>query len=155
MPAGSGTLALLTIYLTAFHFDKTLDALADLPFTWGACGVLLLGLKRDHTRLLRTGRTNSTGFLPFYGYISYGLYLVNVLVYMKLGGVLQRHTQPAALRNFGVWGGEALVCIGVSTGIAWLARRFFEGPILGLKEKWQDRFAKPTLPVAVAVPTPR
>ena len=58
---GSSTLILLVIFEQAFHFGKTVDALADLPFTWAACGLLLLGLKRDHTRLIHTGRTNFPG----------------------------------------------------------------------------------------------
>ena len=135
-----------TIWLGAFHPGPTLDALADLPFTWGACGLLLLGLKRDHVRLERTGRTDSRGLLPFYGYISYGLYLINVLVYMKLGGFIRQHVEAAAFRNFLVYAASVFACIAVSTVLAYLSRRFFEGPILGLKDKWQDRFAQPSAP---------
>ena len=137
---------LLTIWWNAFHLGASVDALSDLPFTWGACAVLLLGLKRDHRRLEQTGRTDSHGLLPFYGYISYGLYLINVLVYIKLGGFFSRHIPPAFLSNFAVYAAGAFFCIAVSTAIAYLSRRYFEGPLLGLKEKWQDRFARPTAP---------
>ncbi len=142
----SAVLGACVIYLAALHRGVTLDALADLPFTWGACGFLLLGLKRDHTRLEGTGRTDARGLLPFYGYISYGLYLINVLVYIKLGGLIERHVTPEESRNFAVYAAGALACIAVSTAIAYLSRRFFEGPILHLKDKWQDRFAQPTAP---------
>ena len=116
-----------------------------------ACGVLLLGLKHDHARLVRTGRTDSSGLLPFYGYISYGLYLVNVLVYVKLGGWITRHITAGTLGNFAVWSAQAMVSIAVSTAIAFLSRRYFEGPILRLKDKWEDRFATVSAPVPVAV----
>ena len=135
-----------TIWLSAFHFTSTLDALADLPFTWGACGLLLVGLKRDHSRLVRTGRTDARGLLPFYGYISYGLYLINVLVYEKLGGFIHQHVRPEAFNNFFVTAAGVFACIAVSTALAYLSRRYFEGPILSLKDKWQDRFARPSAP---------
>ncbi len=134
-----GVLGLVTIYLSAFHMGKTVDALADLPFTWAACGALLLGLKRDHARLLRTGRTDSRGVLPFYGYISYGLYLINVIVYIKLGGLMSRHTPRGALGSFWVWTAQAMVCIAVATGVAWLSRRYFEESFLRLKDRWTGR----------------
>ncbi len=133
--AGSSALMLLVVFAEAFHFGKTLDALADLPFTWAAGGILLLGLKRDHTRLLLTGRTASHGFLPFYGYISYGLYLINSFVFAYAGGWMIRHIAPERLHNFAVWSGQALVCIGLSTGLAFLSRRYFEAPILAFKDR--------------------
>jgi peptidoglycan/LPS O-acetylase OafA/YrhL len=142
----SAFLGALVIWISAFHVGPTLEALADLPFTWGACGILLLGLKRDHTRLERTGRTDARGLLPFYGYISYGLYLINVLVYYKLGGLIALHVKPGVSRNFAVYAAGVFACIAVSTALAYLSRRFFEGPILNLKDKWQDRFAQPTAP---------
>ncbi len=80
----SGVLALGSIVTAAFYDGPALQALADLPFTWGACGLILVGLVRDHARFEKTGRTSARGILPFYGYISYGLYLVNVLVYIKV-----------------------------------------------------------------------
>ncbi len=133
----SGALILLVIFEEAFHPGKTVEALADLPFTWAGCGVLLLGLHRDHTRLLKTGRTDSRGILPFYGYISYGIYLINVFVFASLGEALMRYIGPQRLGNLAVWSAQAVTCIGVSTAIAFLSRRYFEGPILALKNKWQ------------------
>ena len=139
-------LGAMTIWLASFHPGPTLYALDDLPYTWGACGLLLLGLKRDHLRLVKTGRTDARGILPFYGYISYGLYLINVLVYDKLGGLIYRHTRPEFYRNFFFYAVSAFACIAVSTALAYLSRRYFEAPILGLKDKWQDRFARPSAP---------
>lgn len=139
----SAVLAGLAIWVEAFHMNASLDALFALPFTWGACGIILLGIKRDHTRLERLGRTDGRGVLAFYGYISYGLYLVHVFVNMKLGVVIGRHINPAAFQNFFVYSAAAFACIVVSTALAYLSRRFFEGPILSLKDKWQDHFARP------------
>ena len=144
--SGSVVLGALVVWLSAFHMGLTLDAVADLPFTWAACGVLLLGLKRDHERAERTGNTRSRGFLPFYGYISYGLYLINVLVYEKLGGWIVGHLSAPELRNFAIFSSVALGCIAVSTGIAYLSRRFFEAPFLSLKDRWQKRFTPPMAP---------
>ncbi len=133
-----GPSVLLVIVLLAFHAGKSLDALEDLPFTWVGCGILLLGLARDHDRLTRTGRTDSRGVLAFYGYISYGLYLINTLVYASLGGWIIRHLAPERLHSLAVWSGQALACISAATAIAYLSRRYFEGPILGWKGRWQS-----------------
>jgi peptidoglycan/LPS O-acetylase OafA/YrhL len=140
----SAVLSFLVIWLSAFHMGPTIDALADLPFTWGACGVLLLGLKRDHVQLERTGRTDARGILPFYGYISYGLYLINVLVYNKTEGFLFRHIRHESLRSLAVFSAVVLTCIAISTVLAYLSRRYFEGPILSLKNKWQHRSTQPS-----------
>ena len=142
----SGVLALGVIAFSAFHEEPALEALADLPFTWGTCGLILVGLVQDHTRFEKTGRTSARGILPFYGYISYGLYLVNVLVFIKVGGAASRLLPASTAARPGVYAAVALLCIALSTGVAYLSRRFFEAPMLSLKDKWQDRFAQPTAP---------
>ncbi len=149
--AVSSALIAFVLYQEAFHFSRTVEALEDLPFTWAGCGVLLLGLHRDHTLFLKTGRTKSRGLLPFYGYISYGLYLVNVFVFAGLGTRLIRHIGPERVDNFALWSAQALTCIGVATGIAFLSRRYFEGPILALKNKWQTGAADSTGSVQLKV----
>ncbi len=149
VPLANGILAVsfapcvLAIWFNAYHANASVEALSSLPFTWSACAVLLLGLKRDHGRIERGEPAGSHGLLPFYGYISYGLYLIHVLVYMKLGqsGLLGRHIPESGFRNFAVFATVAFCCMAVSTGIAYISRRYFEAPLLGLKEKWQDRFA--------------
>ncbi len=140
----SSGLALLVIFLSAFRQSPALDALADLPFVWGTCGAILVGLLRDHARFAATGRTDARGILPFYGYISYGLYLINVLVYEKVGGAFVHMLPPAVSSRMTVYAAVALLCIAVSTGLAYLSRRYFEAPLLQLKDKWKDRFAQPT-----------
>ncbi len=144
--AVSSALIALIIWLAAFHFGATLDALGDLPFCWGACGLILVGLSRDHARLIRTGRTDSRGVLPFFGYISYGLYLVNVFVFAKTRGLIEHHYSPSVTDRIAFYAPVVLLCIGISTGLAYLSRRYFEGPILSLKDRWQDRFTRPSAP---------
>ena len=139
--AVGGLITLGTVWLTAFHMSNTLDALFEAPFEWACCGVLLLGLKSDHTRLVTTGETDSHGILPFFGYISYGLYLVNVLIYEKVGDYIVRHLVPGATSSFGMLTLMVISCATISTGIAYVSRAYFEAPILHLKDRLQDRFA--------------
>ena len=133
------------LWISAFHHNKTVLALADLPFTWGTCGFILLGLYRDHLRFERTGQTRSTGILAFYGYISYGLYLINVLVYDRMKLLVSHHVKPEAFRSLLFFSSAILVCIAISTALAYLSRRYFEAPILGLKGRWQNRSAESTV----------
>ncbi len=132
-------LAIAVIYLGSFHNTPALDALADLPFTWAACGVLLLGLVRDHRVALQTGRTSPAGLFSFYGYISYGLYLIHVEVYTLAKAFVLRHFRPELLNQLAFFSLAILVCILVATALAFLSRRYFEGPILHLKERFTGR----------------
>ena len=142
----SAGLAILEVWLSAFHPGPTVDALADLPFTWAACAAILLGLARDHSRVIETGRTASRGILPFYGYISYGLYLINVLIFAKVGLSIKQALPAPLADNLLVYTAGVLLCVALATGLAYLSRRYFEGPLLRLKDRWQDRFAQPTAP---------
>ena len=139
--ATGAVLAVAVVYLGTFHNTVALDALADLPFTWAACGVLLLGLVRDHRVALQTGRTSPAGLLSFYGYISYGLYLIHVEVYTLAKAFVLRHFRPELLNHLGFFSFAVLLCILLATAIAFLSRRYFEAPILRLK----DRFAGSSL----------
>jgi peptidoglycan/LPS O-acetylase OafA/YrhL len=97
-------------------------------------GVLLLAL------LLGTspwqGYVNSSG-LRFLGYISYGLYLVHLLlfrIYDELSQLFWPQLQP----RDGLFGLVVLrfVCVaGLSVGFAYLSRRFFEERFLRFKER--------------------
>ncbi|RRA47288.1 acyltransferase [Acidipila sp. EB88] len=137
--AVSAVLCTLVVWLAAFHETAPLDALADLPFSWGACGVLLLGLRRDHDRVAATGDNRARGLLPFFGYISYGLYLINVLVYAKGRELLTHMLGAAALDRFAIYASGVFGCMVVATVVAYLSRRFFEEPFLRLKDRWKDR----------------
>ena len=137
---------LLMIASSRFIAGATYQALGDVPFTWGASGLLLLGLARDHARFAQTGRSASRGVLAFFGYISYGLYLINVFIFAKVG-LRIGHALPASLSSRPeVYTGVVLLCIAIATALAYLSRRFFEGPFLAMKDRWAARFAAPSAP---------
>jgi|HubBroStandDraft_4_1064222.scaffolds.fasta_scaffold00800_6 peptidoglycan/LPS O-acetylase OafA/YrhL len=108
-------------------------ALQHTVINLGFSGVLLLAL------LLGTsawqGYVNSS-VLRFLGYISYGLYLIHLLIfriYDKLSQVFWPQLQP----RDGLFGLIVLrfVCVlGLSVGLAYLSRRFFEERFLRLKQ---------------------
>ena len=98
----------------------------------------LLGM----TLLLGTGRWKTVvnrPVLQFFGEVSYGLYLIHLLVFLWYDGLVKSHwmsLQPSdgkfylVLFRFAVGGG-------IATGLAFLSRRFFEEKFLRMK----DRFA--------------
>jgi peptidoglycan/LPS O-acetylase OafA/YrhL len=102
----------------------------NLAFT-GALGLFLLA-----------GTTRWKGivnmrFLRFYGYISYGLYLIHELVFLAYDRLTPRFLQ--SLTGTAEWKGMWLrffCCVGVATLIAYFSRRYFEGPMLSLKGRY-------------------
>ncbi len=133
--AGGTVLAATAVWGFAFHNGAVVQALGDLPFAWGACGALLLGLRRDHRRADQTDQTGPRGFLAFYGYISYGLYLTHLEVYTLAKAFVLRHFGAAKLDDPGFFFPAILACIALSTALAYLSRRFFEERFLRLKNR--------------------
>ncbi len=146
----SGTLlGAVAVWAAAFHGGITVTVLEDLPFTWAACGLLLLGVGRDYQRWMRDRalpqeRGLSLGVLPFFGYISYGLYLVHMLVYMLAQAYVTSHAARARVGHLGFFSAVVGGCIAASTLLAFLSRRFFEERFL----RWKDRLAPVTVPAA-------
>ncbi len=133
--AFSAALALVDVWAFSFHNGLLAQALGDLPFSWGACGAILLGISRDQARAESTGRADARGFLAFYGSISYGLYLLHLEVYSMVKEWAIRHYGAGLLdRAWVLFPGVAL-CVAVSTGLAWLSRRYYEEPFLRLKSR--------------------
>ncbi len=133
--ASGGVLAAAAIAGFAFHDGTVVQALGDLPFAWGACGALLLGLGRDHRRAARTPGTAARGFLDGYGDISYGLYLIHLEVYTLAKSFVVRRYGAARLDDPGFYFPAIVACIAVSTVLAYLSRRFFEERFLRLKTR--------------------
>jgi peptidoglycan/LPS O-acetylase OafA/YrhL len=105
--------------------------LIDLAFA----GVVLLAL------LLGTGRWSgyvNNPVLGFLGYISYGLYLLHLLIfriYDKLSELFWPQLQPRDGR-FGLIVLRFVCVSGLCIGLAYLSRRFFEERFLRLKERF-------------------
>ena len=133
--AASAVLVLLDVWSFAFHDGAAVQALGDLPFSWGACGAILLGLSRDHKRAVKTGDEQARGLFAFYGYLSYGLYLYNVEVYALAKHFLLRHYGESRLDEPAFFFPAIGVCIAAATAIAWVSRRFYEEPFLRFKRR--------------------
>jgi peptidoglycan/LPS O-acetylase OafA/YrhL len=72
-------------------------------------------------------------FLSFYGYISYGLYLVHQFVWDSYDRVLG---VDGAQMTFGSLSVRFLAGMALSTGIAYLSRRYFEDYFLRQKNRF-------------------
>ena len=78
-------------------------------------------------------------WLVFCGYISYGLYLCHLLIFQTYDRVFGRIVDPTLgemVRRFVIAGG-------VSVGIAWISRRYFEERFLRLKNRWDMKGPRP------------
>jgi peptidoglycan/LPS O-acetylase OafA/YrhL len=90
-------------------------------------GMLILMLYIYRTRRIQRG----LGFLLFFGEISYGLYLIHMLCeigYDRLFGDVYLTNAGALLIRF-------TVANGIAIALATLSKRYFEDPIIRLKEK--------------------
>lgn len=97
-------------------------------------GILLLFL------LAGTGpgkRYVNNAALQFLGYISYGLYLIHLLIF-RLYDKVCRHFWPSLVpsdKHFGLVVLRFAVAGGVAVGVAYLSREYFEERFLKLKDK--------------------
>jgi peptidoglycan/LPS O-acetylase OafA/YrhL len=94
---------------------------------WFTGGVLILMLYAYRTRPLQRGLS----FLLFFGEISYGLYLIHMLceiLYDRLVGNGYQTNAGALLCRF-------VVANGIAVLLATISKRYFENPIMRLKEK--------------------
>lgn len=69
--------------------------------------------------------------LQFYGFISYGLYLLHMLAFDAYDAVAG-HRTGLEVTTLGI---RFLVVLSVSTLLCWISRRTFEELFLGLKDK--------------------
>ncbi len=89
-------------------------------------GLLILMLYAYRARPVQKG----LGFLLFFGEISYGLYLVHMLCWM----LYDRYFGDAYLIHAGALLLRFVVANGVAVLLATLSKRYFENPIMRLKE---------------------
>lgn len=74
--------------------------------------------------------------LIFFGYISYGLYLIHNLLFAGFDALSAHVHVPGLGHGFMLDVFIRFVCAGTAaTFLAWLSRKYFEDPILSLKTK--------------------
>lgn len=87
-------------------------------------------------------RRGVSRFFAFLGYLSYGLYLVHLMVF----GLYDRWTAGTALApvktHFSILLVRFVICGSAATAIAWLSRRFYEERFLRLKERLTPTLSK-------------
>jgi len=107
------------------------SAFTDSLLAFGFGGLLLLAVL-GHATTRPSLYCRALGWRPlaFVGKISYGLYLIHILVFSIMGGYVDKH-----LDRFGLAGNLAIVAIRVAVAIACatLSWRYFEQPILTRK----------------------
>ena len=114
--------------------------LVGATFLWTLCnfasvGLLILFLLLGTSRFRRLVAPR---LLLFLGYISYGLYLIHLLIFWGYDAVIRRYAE-GYIANLGAWRGllvRFVVAGAISVGISWLSRRYFEDAVLSLKEKY-------------------
>jgi peptidoglycan/LPS O-acetylase OafA/YrhL len=127
--AAAFTLAVGMPYGILHRSSRIGAALQTMPFNF-LFTAMLLGLLALRPRIL-VGKL----FWPLrlLGDISYGLYLVHLIVFEEY----DRHI-PHPATWYGHFGAEMFrlfVCLTVAIGLAWLSRRYYEEPFLRLKSK--------------------
>lgn len=105
----------------------------NLFFT-GALGVtLLVGTSRWQSLVRRP-------VLQFFGEISYGLYLIHMLVFDVFDHFASRYfpflSNTAITGHFGLIVVRFMLAAGIAVAIAYLSRRTFEASFLSLKDRW-------------------
>jgi peptidoglycan/LPS O-acetylase OafA/YrhL len=101
------------------------------PFLFLFGLLLLLSLRfGGHPVVLRI-----TAPLRFYGYISYGLYLIHWIVFYEIKNLLDIPVPPLPMLTAPVLLRRFALSLGAATLIAWLSRVYFEEPFLRLKDR--------------------
>jgi peptidoglycan/LPS O-acetylase OafA/YrhL len=106
------------------------ESCGDLAFLGLLGVVLLLGTSRRKS-LVRWS------LLKFYGDISYGLYLIHLLVLGQCYRLISKlwPQPPSAVGNFRIMTLYFAVFAACSTALAFLSRRYFEQPFLRMKDR--------------------
>ena len=89
--------------------------------------------------------------LQFFGYISYGLYLIHLLVFRIYDRVSRKFWPPLLPSDghFLLVVFRFLIAGGLAVGFAYLSRRYFEEAFLKLKDRFTTML-RPTLPPRTA-----
>jgi peptidoglycan/LPS O-acetylase OafA/YrhL len=112
------------------HFLKGDVLGASLGYSmleWLTGGILMLMLYAYRTRPIQKG----LAFLLFFGEVSYGLYLIHMFCQI----VYDRFAGNGYLTNAGDLLSRFVVVNGIAVVLATLSKRYFESPIIRLREK--------------------
>lgn len=101
----------------------------NLLFTAALLAMLALGGKAFAGRAFQP--------LRWLGDVSYGLYLVHLIVFAEFDGWVR--PPGSYYGHFGALVGRFVICATVAMGLAWLSRRFYEEPFLRMKGKLAPR----------------
>lgn len=122
-------------FLTGFFSPHAVQiALKGLSLNLGCLaivsGVLLIGSGARRTWVLSPA-------LRFFGYISYGLYLIHVLVLDLYDAVIRRFfsVDPVPTHGFAVVALRFMICAALATALSYLSRKTFEEYFLGMKDR--------------------
>jgi peptidoglycan/LPS O-acetylase OafA/YrhL len=130
----------LSLVIGSPHGIATRGSAVGATFLWtiwsfASAGLLILFL------LIGTSSWKSLvrpRILLFFGEISYGLYLIHLLVFWGYDRFAS-HYAPGFDSNFSAWKGlwfRFIVASLVAVGVSFLSRRYFENPFLRLKDKF-------------------
>ena len=125
MAAGSlvATIVLYAGY-ESNHFARLellVRSMSVLPFVWIYCGLVLRAIDSYDS-----GNLQSNKLLEFFGYISYGLYLVHEFIFYEYGKMVNGTRLAAMNTSFAIATIRYVVAGGIAILLAYLSRRFYE-----------------------------
>lgn len=140
---GAGSFSMLgVVYLEYFpnhswYVIILLRAWGVLPFVWIYAGLVLRAVQCHSS-----GDESSNRVLAFFGYISYGLYLIHELLFREYGTITSG-TPLAALRgNLSMVTVRFVIVGSISVFVAYLSRRFYEDYFLRMG-RTESRVSRP------------
>jgi len=113
------------------------ESCGNLAFMGAIAAALLIGTGRWQFLMRRPT-------LKFYGDISYGLYLIHLMVFDLYDRVIRRIFPrfENSSGHFGIMAARFAICLGLATALAFLSRRYFEEPFLALKKRFAPTTAR-------------
>jgi peptidoglycan/LPS O-acetylase OafA/YrhL len=113
------------------------ESCGNLAFMGAIAAALLIGTGRWQFLMRRPT-------LKFYGDISYGLYLIHLMVFDLYDRVIRRIFPrfEDSSGHFRIMTVRFAICLGLATALAFLSRRYFEEPFLALKKRFAPTTAR-------------